>query len=297
MGRSFAEARQPVRLQLKLASPPGLPPGRRRGGRRRTSVQLLSDPREAVEGADVVVTDVWTSMGQEAESKQRPRGPRRLPGRRRADEARRAARACSSTACPAHRGEEVTAEVLDGPQSRGVGRGGEPAARAEGAARVRRPRGSEPVARSSVGARWPLGDGGQPQPACAFEARHRSSIRRARPPLQTEVSSARATKRPSFSQVLARLLIDEAAWVRAFATCLAEVENERRGEQSQPGGAAPPRERRTGARRSRLGLSCRCRPWCQWPRSSSSAAERGDRVLRFAASCSTAARMNSSASK
>ncbi|MBF0461065.1 MAG: ornithine carbamoyltransferase [Magnetococcales bacterium] len=80
------------------------------------SLTVLRHPREAVAGADLVTTDAWTSMGQEKECKRR---------------ARAFAHYCVDTALmreaqqdalfmhclPAHRGEEVTSEVLDGPQS------------------------------------------------------------------------------------------------------------------------------------------------------------------------------------
>ncbi len=78
---------------------------------------VTADPREAVVGADVVVTDVWTSMGQEAEAAARLKAfqgftvdaallARRRPG------------AVVLHCLPAHRGEEITADVLEGPQSR-----------------------------------------------------------------------------------------------------------------------------------------------------------------------------------
>ena len=79
-------------------------------------VTLTEDPREAVAGAIAVYTDVWTSMGQESES-----------ARRRADfadyqvtpdlMAHADSRAVFMHCLPAHRGEEVAAEVIDGPQS------------------------------------------------------------------------------------------------------------------------------------------------------------------------------------
>jgi len=77
---------------------------------------LLSDPVEAVDGADVVYTDTWTSMGQEQQAKQRLEAftgyqvDARLVAQ--------ASRGASVMHClPAHRGEEITDEVLDGPQS------------------------------------------------------------------------------------------------------------------------------------------------------------------------------------
>ena len=118
MGRSFTEGAGLFGYTLKLASPPGYHPaddvlGLSKG---KGQVQLLDDPKEAVRGADVVVTDVWTSMGQEAESKKRladlgayqvDAGLMKLA----------APHAIFLHCLPAHRGEEVTADVIDGPQS------------------------------------------------------------------------------------------------------------------------------------------------------------------------------------
>lgn len=82
----------------------------------RTDTQLTHDPREAVDGADAVYTDVWSSMGQEDEA-----------ARRRADfagftvdeelMARAKPHALFLHCLPAHRGEEVAVAVVDGPQS------------------------------------------------------------------------------------------------------------------------------------------------------------------------------------
>jgi ornithine carbamoyltransferase len=81
-----------------------------------STVTVTADVAEAVSGADAVYTDVWTSMGQEDQR----------TGRRQAfagytvDEAlmaRAAAGAVFLHCLPAHRGEEVTAGVIDGPQS------------------------------------------------------------------------------------------------------------------------------------------------------------------------------------
>jgi ornithine carbamoyltransferase len=80
------------------------------------SVELLEDPREAVAGADVLYTDVWTSMGQDAEREQRLRD---LHGYGiDADLLGRAGDGAVVLHClPAHYGEEITEEVLYGPQS------------------------------------------------------------------------------------------------------------------------------------------------------------------------------------
>lgn len=80
------------------------------------SVVLLRQPKDAVAEADLVVTDSWTSMGQEKEQKRRLRAfanycvDSKLMQLARPD-------ALFMHCLPAHRGEEVTAEVLDGPQS------------------------------------------------------------------------------------------------------------------------------------------------------------------------------------
>ena len=80
------------------------------------TVELSDDPRAAVEGADVLYTDVWTSMGQDAEREQRLRDLRGygIDG----DLVARAGSDAIVLHClPAHYGEEITEEVLYGPQS------------------------------------------------------------------------------------------------------------------------------------------------------------------------------------
>ena len=80
------------------------------------SVELVDDPRVAVEGADVLYTDVWTSMGQDDEREQRLRDlagygiDTELVNRAGAD-------AIVLHCLPAHYGEEITEEVLYGPRS------------------------------------------------------------------------------------------------------------------------------------------------------------------------------------
>ena len=80
------------------------------------SVSVSSDPQDACKGADVLATDVWTSMGQEGQERARIRamGGYRLD----ADKLALASPSCRVLHClPAHRGEEITAEMIDGPAS------------------------------------------------------------------------------------------------------------------------------------------------------------------------------------
>jgi ornithine carbamoyltransferase len=108
---------------VRVATPPGYEPlarfrqlseaaARASGGR----VEIGSDPLRAVDGADVVYTDVWTSMGQEQEYERRRRAfhgyqvNAALLARAKRD-------AIVLHDLPAHRGEEITDEVLDGAQS------------------------------------------------------------------------------------------------------------------------------------------------------------------------------------
>jgi ornithine carbamoyltransferase len=77
-------------------------------------VKQVADPAEAVEGADIVYTDVWVSMGDEdCDRKRAALAPYQV------DEALmdRAPKARFLHCLPAHRGEEVTAAVIDGPRS------------------------------------------------------------------------------------------------------------------------------------------------------------------------------------
>ena len=82
-----------------------------------SEVSILDDPLEACAGADVIYTDVWASMGQESESQARIKA---FGGRYQVnDDCIAAAKSdCLFLHClPAHRGEEVSASVIDGPHS------------------------------------------------------------------------------------------------------------------------------------------------------------------------------------
>jgi len=110
-------------LHVRLASPQGFQPGeavvldaKKRATETGGSVTLFSDPHAAVDGADVLVTDTWVSMGQENDGRDRVSPFRPLQVN--ADLLARAADGAIVLHClPAHRGWEITDEVLDGPSS------------------------------------------------------------------------------------------------------------------------------------------------------------------------------------
>ena len=119
MANSWINAAWRLGFELTLACPEGYDPDAAILARAQaeTRVTVVRDPREAAEGAHVVNTDVWASMGQEEEQAARERA---FAGYQ-VDAAlmSRAARDAIFLHClPAHRGEEVAAEVIDGPQSR-----------------------------------------------------------------------------------------------------------------------------------------------------------------------------------
>jgi ornithine carbamoyltransferase len=81
-----------------------------------TTIDVTSTPEEAVEGADAIYTDVWASMGQEHEAARRR--PIFQPYQLNAALLGQARPGALAMHClPAHRGEEITADVIDGPQS------------------------------------------------------------------------------------------------------------------------------------------------------------------------------------
>jgi len=112
MALSFCEAAPIFGFQLRLAAPKGYrPPASALRG-----ASVTSDPAEAVSGADVVVTDVFVSMGQEKEAATRMKA---LGGYQVNEQLLTKAHpeAVVLHCLPAHRGEEITAGVVDGPRS------------------------------------------------------------------------------------------------------------------------------------------------------------------------------------
>ena len=118
MANSWINAAYRLGFELALACPEGYEPDAAILARaqREAKVTLTRDPNEAAEGADVVNTDVWASMGQEGEQKQRERAFAGYTVNA-ALMSRAASTAMFLHCLPAHRGEEVAAEVIDGPQS------------------------------------------------------------------------------------------------------------------------------------------------------------------------------------
>src|SRR5207245_882111 len=120
MRNSWIEAAQVLGFELRLACPEGFEPNRGMFDRAKAAggcVEITEVPEEAVEGAHVVNTDVWASMGQEQEAEVRRRA---FKGYTVDAELMKLAdpKAIFLHCLPAHRGEEVTTDVIEGPQSR-----------------------------------------------------------------------------------------------------------------------------------------------------------------------------------
>ncbi len=119
MANSWLTAAAALGFELRLACPEGYEPDADILARAkdRTTVMLTQDLREATRGAHVVTTDVWASMGQEGEADRRTAA---FAGYQVTSElmALADASAIFLHCLPAHRGEEVAATVIDGPQSR-----------------------------------------------------------------------------------------------------------------------------------------------------------------------------------
>jgi ornithine carbamoyltransferase len=120
IANSWIEAAARLPIQLVLACPKGYEPDReimtKCAKQASEGITLYNDPLEAARNADVLYTDVWTSMGQEAEDKERKKIfknysiNKKLLGEAKKD-------AIVMHCLPAHRGEEITADVIDGPHS------------------------------------------------------------------------------------------------------------------------------------------------------------------------------------
>jgi ornithine carbamoyltransferase len=123
VANSLLEGAAIMGMAISVACPSGYEPdgaivdwARERARHTGGSIEILRDPFVAVKGADVLYTDVWTSMGQEKEQARRVKvlSPyqlnERLLGAGKKD-------AIVMHCLPAHRGQEITTSVLDGPHS------------------------------------------------------------------------------------------------------------------------------------------------------------------------------------
>jgi ornithine carbamoyltransferase len=119
MANSWLNAAWRFGFELRLACPEGYRPDSAILDRARSAARIVltDDPHEAAAGADVVNTDVWTSMGQEEETQARLRA---FAGYHVDDElmSRASDHAIFLHCLPAHRGEEVSDAVIEGPRSR-----------------------------------------------------------------------------------------------------------------------------------------------------------------------------------
>ena len=123
IANSLIEPGAKVGMHVAIGCPPNYAPdptiiesSRKEAAQTGATIDIMSDPVEAARNADVLYTDVWTSMGQEEEQAQRltALAPYQLNESLMAV----AKPAAMVLHClPAHRGEEITASVLDGPQS------------------------------------------------------------------------------------------------------------------------------------------------------------------------------------
>ena len=113
---SWIEAARLFNFKLRIACPEGYEPGKNLLTAAGANAELVRDPRFAAESADLLVTDVWTSMGQEDDKDARHAALQPfqvnslLMGMAKPN-------ALFMHCLPAHRGEEVTADVIDGRQS------------------------------------------------------------------------------------------------------------------------------------------------------------------------------------
>ncbi|NLX21336.1 MAG: ornithine carbamoyltransferase [Phycisphaerae bacterium] len=123
VARSLMTACVKVGLPFRIAAPEGygldqgmIQSARMIRGKSGAGIFETHDPAEAVRGADVIYTDIWTSMGQEAQQKERDKAF--VGFQVHADLVKLAQPTAVVMHClPAHRGQEITDEVIDGPQS------------------------------------------------------------------------------------------------------------------------------------------------------------------------------------
>lgn len=119
VANSWIEGASKMGIELRIACPPGYEPDHeilQRALREGARILITHDPKEAVKDAQVLYTDVWTSMGQEAERQKRLED---FKGYQLNESLLQLAGpgVLVMHCLPAHRGEEITDEVMDGPHS------------------------------------------------------------------------------------------------------------------------------------------------------------------------------------
>jgi ornithine carbamoyltransferase len=114
--QTYMQAAAIFDFDLSIATPPGYGPSDEFIEKYKKNISYFENPKDACRDADIIVTDVWTSMGQELEIKQREEAfkgfqvDQKLMGQAKDD-------AIFMHCLPAYRGKEVSAEVIDGEQS------------------------------------------------------------------------------------------------------------------------------------------------------------------------------------
>ena len=114
--QTYMQAAEIFGFELNIATPKGYQPSQRFIDNYQSNISYCTDPMDACDGADIVATDVWTSMGKESEKKQRLNAfkgyqvDQKMMSVAKSD-------ALFMHCLPAHRGEEVSTEVIDGKQS------------------------------------------------------------------------------------------------------------------------------------------------------------------------------------
>ncbi len=123
VANSLIEACVKAGMHISVGCPPGYEPdagvmreAKREAAKTGSELRIVNDPFKAVRDADAVYTDVWASMGQESEHALRVRAFRGYQVNRKLMKAAHP-KAIVMQCLPAHRGEEISADVIDGPQS------------------------------------------------------------------------------------------------------------------------------------------------------------------------------------
>jgi ornithine carbamoyltransferase len=120
IANTWIEAAAKLPIQVSLACPEGYDPDRKiivKGKKEaKEGITLYRDPLDAAKNADVLYTDVWVSMGHESENEERKKIFKNYQiNKRLLKEAKKDA--IVMHCLPAHRGEEISSDVIDGPQS------------------------------------------------------------------------------------------------------------------------------------------------------------------------------------